>query len=489
MKNIKKILSKILLFLASIIIIATIYIATNHKAQGIREIIFHIGNGLEGTSPSVILAGVAACIIPFTILVLVLNIPITILKRKRVIPEKKLNKIRMRYSGFLVLFSFTLSFTLLGGNDYVKAVFQESEIISDNYIDGKNIDIKFPKKKQNLIIIYSESLENSLLNKEVGGGWDYSLMPEMEKLASENINFSNTNNVGGFKQVEGTSWTIAGITASTSGLPIKGFATNEYKSEQFLNGAYTLGDILEKEGYNQEVIMGSSASFGGKEQYFKNHGNFDIFDYDYAVENGYMREEDKVWWGFEDSKLFEWSKEELNELAKKDEPFNLVIETVNTHFTDGYLEEGAEELYDTQYENVYADSSKQISEFIEWVKTQDCYKDTTIVVLGDHLGMQDKLYEDNMTEGYERTVYNTFINSRAEEENTKNREFSTFDIYPTILASIGAEVEGNKIGLGVNLFSGEQTLIEKYGYDYFNEELKKNSEYYNKYILEDDYVK
>lgn len=489
MKNIKNIISKILLFLASIIIIATIYISTNHKAQGIREIVFHIGNGLKGTSPSVIFAAVAACIIPLTILVLVLSIPITIMKKKRIMSDTKLNRFRMRYSMFLVVLSFTMSYTLLGGNDYVKAVFQESEIIRENYIDGKNVEIKFPKRKQNLIIIYSESLENSLLNKDIGGGWEYSLMPELEQIALNNTNFSNSDGIGGFKQLEGTSWTIAGITASTSGVPIKGFATNEYKSENFLNGAYALGDILEKEGYNQQVMMGSSASFGGKEQYFKNHGNFNIFDYDYAVNNGYMREEDKVWWGFEDSKLFQWSKEELAKLSSSEKPFNLVIETVNTHFTDGYLEKGAAELYDTQYENVYADSSKQISEFIDWVKTQDYYKDTTIVILGDHLGMQDKLYEDNMTDGYDRTVYNTFINSRVKAKNNKNREFSTFDIYPTILSSIGAEIEGDRLGLGVDLYSGKRTLIERVGYDYCNEELKKNSKFYNEYILEDDYEK
>ena len=52
-----------------------------------------------------------------------------------------------------------------------------------------------------------------------------------------------------------------------------------------------------------------------------------------------------------------------------------------------------------------------------------------------------------------------------------------------MLASIGVEIEGNRLGLGVNLFSEEKTNFEKYGTEYVNGELKKNSNFYNYYIL------
>ena len=39
----------------------------------------------------------------------------------------------------------------------------------------------------------------------------------------------------------------------------------------------------------------------------------------------------------------------------------------------------------------------------------------------------------------------------------------------------GVKIEGNKLGLGVNLFSEEKTLIEKLGYEYMQEELAKKS--------------
>lgn len=47
----------------------------------------------------------------------------------------------------------------------------------------------------------------------------------------------------------------------------------------------------------------------------------------------------------------------------------------------------------------------------------------------------------------------------------------------------GVKIEGNRLGLGTDLFSNEPTVFEKFGYDYVNKELAKKSEFYNKRIL------
>lgn len=488
-KNTRKfssIFSSILIVISTVMIMTALYMSMTYRNKGIKDLVFHLKSGVAGTSPAMVFDVLKVCIIPFTILAVVLFLPMVLLKKKSKFSSKAMGRIRMVYSIFVVGIASTMFYTLLGGEDYVKAVFLESKLIEEEYIDPKTVNLKFPEKKQNLILIYAESVENSIMNKEIGGGWEYSVMPELETIAQENTSFSNTDKIGGFHQIEGTTWSIAGISASTSGVPLKGFVNNQYKSENFLDGAYSLGDVLEDQGYNQLVMMGSKSEFGGKEQFFKNHGNFDIFDFHHAVDNGYMREEDKVWWGYEDSKLFQWSKEEALKLAEEDKPFNLVIETVNTHFTDGYLEEGSEDKFDTKYENVHAQSSQQINDFIEWAKEQEFYENTTIVVMGDHLGMQDKFYSENMIEGFDRTVYNAIINSKTEAQNDKNRQFTTFDMYPTILASLGVEIEGEQLGLGINMYSGKETLVEKFGYEHFDEELKKNSEFYNEHILGED---
>ena len=118
------------------------------------------------------------------------------------------------------------------------------------------------------------------------------------------------------------------------------------------------------------------------------------------------------------------------------------------------------------------------------MKKQDFYKDTVIVIVGDHLTMQEGFYPTKGEEG--RYLYNVFIHSSV-SGNNKNRLFTHFDLYPTTLAAMGAEIEGDKLGLGVNLFSGEETLLEKLGYETLNAELVSKSDFYNSFILGSSY--
>lgn len=112
---------------------------------------------------------------------------------------------------------------------------------------------------------------------------------------------------------------------------------------------------------------------------------------------------------------------------------------------------------------------------------------SSIVIVGDHLGMQTEFYTEKTKNEYYRTIYNVVINPAIEKNNNINRIFTAMDMCPTILASIGAKIEGERLGLGTNLYSGIPTLAEEYGISYLNEELAKNSRFYNKKILGDDY--
>lgn len=56
-------------------------------------------------------------------------------------------------------------------------------------------------------------------------------------------------------------------------------------------------------------------------------------------------------------------------------------------------------------------------------------------------------------------------------------------MFPTILASLGCEIEGDRLGLGTNLFSEKNTLAEEYGYENLFEELEKKSTFYNMELL------
>lgn len=483
----------------------------NFSNQNIDEIIFTIFNGIEGASPDVIISAILQSILPFVIIFLLFYLPTTKLgkkvqKKKYIldlfIRKKKFSinihpffifsRYKFSYAIFSLILSSILCFHILDINQYISRLTEFSTIFEDYYIDGKDVNIEFPEEKRNLIILYLESMENTMMDEESGGAWDYDVIPELTSLAKNYINFSHHDKIGGPKQIPGTQWTVAGLVSSSSGIPLKiPIDGNSYtSSEEFLPGAYSLGDIFSNEGYNLGLMFGSDADYGGRSNYYLSHGNYEIFDVKRAIEEDRMTEEEKVWWGFDDSDLFEWAKEEITNYANLEEPFSFTFLTANTHFPDGYLESDAENKFNSQYENVHAHSSKQVEEFVQWLQQQEFYDNTTLVIIGDHLSMQPtEYYTARISETYTRTMYNAFINTAIQPVNPKNRIFTSLDMYPTILASIGVEIEGDRLGLGTNLFSDKLTIPEELGFDYFVREIGKNSHFYNQNILQDDYLK
>ena len=101
--------------------------------------------------------------------------------------------------------------------------------------------------------------------------------------------------------------------------------------------------------------------------------------------------------------------------------------------------------------------------------------------MGDHITMRDNFFEG--PKGYERTVYNLFINPLSKTDNTKNRNFSTLDMLPTTLGAIGVEIKNDRLALGTNLFSDKKTLMEEMGVKKFKHEIAKKSKYYKEEIL------
>ena len=381
----------------------------------------------------------------------------------------------------IVFIGLSIPSNMVGMKTYVKAQKANTEFFEEYYVDPSKTAVTFEEKK-NLIYIYVESLETSSFSIENGGQFEESYIPNLEKIALDNISFSHNSKLGGFTQLNNTGWTMAALVAQTSGIPFKvNVAGNDYNPEKSLPGAYNIGQVLEDNGYKNYFMMGSDGDFGGRKKYFVQHGNYQIFDYYYAIDDGFIDSNYFVWWGYEDRKLFSYAQEKLLEISKNDEPFNFTMLTVDTHFVDGYVDDSCDLKFDNAYANAFYCSDSKIYNFVEWIKQQDFYENTTIVIVGDHLTMQEGFYPNNDTNS--RYVYNAFINSSVDTNDTKNREFSHFDIYPTTLAAMGAKIDGNKLGLGVNLFSNEKTLVEKLGFDKVNESILGKSKYYNEYIL------
>ena len=465
-----------------------------------EEILFHITSNLSGTSSEIIKDFIIHTIPPTmvigTIVLLVFISLYRILKEEKIYAIVSIinKEIKIRIPKTLVVMvnivlligCFYYSLTKIGITEFVKYQFSSSEYIEKNYVDPKKTTIEFPKTKRNLIFIVVESLESSFFSSRDGGATNTDYLKSLLPLTKHNVNFSNTEKIGGSVVLTSTGWTSSALVAMTSGMPLKMSADLSMHTQlrDLLPGAYTIGDLLKDNGYNQEFILGSDADFGNRRSYFVNHGNYDIVDYLALKERKLISDDYYVFWGVEDSLLYSFAQKDLTKLAKEDKPFNLTLLTVNTHAEGGYLEKSCSTKYDKQIYNVFSCTGDQLMQFINWIQKQSFYKDTTIVITGDHTSMEPTDLNVFYENGYRRTVYNLFINSSVKPVNEKNRMITMMDMYPTTLAAMGVKIEGDRLALGTNLFSEKRTLMEEYGdIDAFNEEINKKSTFYNNYFF------
>ena len=475
---------------------------TEYGDMSIDQLIINLVSPVSGANDTDFISAlegpVLLTILATSVTVLLFVVLRRILAQKQDLPKSRaLLFLRRHFAGIAsaVILLGGLSYGIYAYHltDVIHAYLSKSTIIDDNYVDPRDVNIQFPEKKRNLIHIYLESMENSYMSKDLGGFMNENLIPELTQLATEGYSFSHLDQgFGGPQPAVGTTWSVASMVNMTTGLPMKTpTEPNAYGSaDNFLPGACTLGDLLAQQGYEQTLMFGADADFGGLTYYYRSHGDFKIMDYKYAKQNGLIPKNYQVWWGFEDDKLFSFAKEELTRLSQTGKPFHFAMETADTHRPDGYLSAHAPTPHENQYANVLSYNSAQVYEFVRWIQQQPFYDNTTVVIIGDHLSMETNFFEFyDFDEDYHRSQYNVILNPapsvpQKRDEMMFNRVYANFDMFPTILSSMGVTIEGSRLGIGTDLFSGEKTLFEEYGFEYANEELGKMSVLYNREILQ-----
>ena len=477
----------LLLAVAGLCFFAARWYIRTYGDLGFDSILYTVFSDLGGVQSGLILAFCLKAVVP-ALAFAALGVTAILLIRKT-----KAQRVLTRLTALaLSLLMVTQAAFSTGLPEYVYGLFNETPIFDQYYVQPTAENVKFPEEKRNLIYIFLESMEISYLSEEVGGAQEDNLIPELYELATEHTNFSHDDSeVGGFLPVAGATWTIGAMVAHTSGVPLKlppEVAENDYGQDDkgFLPGITSLQNILHDQGYYQTLMVGSVSSFGGRKQYYLQHGADHVYDISTARRDDIVADDYFVWWGMEDKYLFEYAKQELEEISQKDQPFAFTMLTVDTHHIGGYFCEYCENEHEEQYENVMSCSSRQVMEFVEWLEQQPFYENTTIIITGDHLSMDRGYFDRNVDEDYVRRNYNCFINAAVDTRFDENRQFSALDMFPTTLAAMGCTIEGEYLGLGVNLFSGKPTLIEKLGYEKFDRQLTMRSDYYaEKFRLEE----
>ena len=439
------------------------------------EIVYHLTTPLEGTGEDIMMRFYTLALLPALAVLALVCVTIVVIRRKR-----------ERWYGRALAVVFVLSLIVVGLStgyawnnlkidEYLKNQSITSSFIEENYVDPNAVTLTFPKTKRNLIYIFLESFETTFTDKANGGGFDFNCIPEMTELAQKYEDFSGTSKkLNGGHVLPGTTFTMGGMFGQSSGLPLQvglkaqvldnhGAMNEMYTQEHFFPGITTLGDILEAEGYHNVLFIGSEAVFGGRKLYYTEHGNYEIDDFWYAVNRNWLEGKENSW-GYGDWRLFLQAKERLKELSAEDQPFNLTMLTLDTHFENGIRCKYCEFEYPgNSYADVYSCSSRQLSEFISWCQDQDWYENTTIILSGDHTTM-DSDFCNGVDKEYPRKTFTCYINADVEPEDAaRERSFTTMDNFPTTLAAMGVKIEGDRLGLGTNLFSSQDTLYETYG--------------------------
>ena len=340
---------------------------------------------------------------------------------------------------------------------------KENKFYENNYIDPRNAEIIEPQEKKNLIIISLESMEFTFANL------DKNYIPELSKLAEDNISFTN------YKNGYAMDNTQTSMIATLCGIPsayIAHFSVKEISNisnslfssmSRICPNAYSISQILKNYGYTLAQFQGNDNTFANNKIFLELHG-FDIIEGLNELKIHPLCEKTIHGWHISDSNLFDILKDKVTFLSQK-QPFFLYCNTNDTHFT-------SKETVQSVNKN-FQQASQMTFDFVQWIQEQDFGSNTVIIIVGDHLRMGQLFREIT-----NRTIYNVFINSQATPP-TKDRTFWAMDLCPTILEALGFKLKNPRLGLGVSLFSSEPTLLESMGQEKLTNELRKNNEFYN----------
>lgn len=287
--NKKYIMGSIIMFISILIITSVIWGNRTFSVKTLNQIIFHLKVPMEGTDNGIYLDWFINTV-PIS-LGIVAIIDLVIFNIHRLFKGKQIFKtLKKHFTKFgIVCIVCSLIFAIYNYDiyGYINNVVQETDIYEKYYVDPSTAKISFNNGKRNIIHLYLESVENTYANTTFGGAEEINYIPELTQLAKNNINFSNNDNIGGSRTIDGTQWTIASQVSQNMGIPLKlSIKSQKYDNDTaFLPGGYSLGEVLEANGYINEFMCGSDANFGGTSNFYKQHGNYIIRDYNSFKEN------------------------------------------------------------------------------------------------------------------------------------------------------------------------------------------------------------
>lgn len=456
----KLIVTKTTVTIVALLAFAFWYISNMFTGNGVNDAVFyHLQNSSEGVSVDDLIPKIKVASF-FIIIILVLTIYCILIKLKKI---KSLN---LPMSSFLYLVAlasiFSSSFSINIYNATKESFLSKGnpEAVKNEYITpDKNLD-----KKYNYVFIYAESLERTFRDLE---GENY--LPNLSALADNYADFTNIIQPAN----RGFGWTMAGMVNTQCGIPLVMAQGNAGGNlSEFLNKANCVATWLTNQGYNTEFLRGSDKEFAGGDKFFSQHGWNRQDDLNYFVSNGLASSEQISSWGVHDDVLLNHAWMEFNRLSKSQQPFLLSFLTVNTHSPDGlFLSDCKDKVgIKTDYAMLSAVqcSDYLLSDFIKKIINSPSFDNTIIVLVSDHLMMENDA--SALLDKNKDLRRNNFIIIKKGLKSLKNNTAGTLmDVWPTVLDISGSDTKS--LGFGRSLNKNEEN---KYVADYKS---GKNADY------------
>ncbi len=278
--------------------------------------------------------------------------------------------------------------------------------------------------KKNLVIILEESLGAEFVGAL--GGLD--LTPNLDRMASEGLWFSNLYATG-TRSVRGIEAVVSGFTPTPARSVVKlGKSQRDF---------FTLGQLLTNAGYDTSFLYGGEAQFDNMRRFFMNNGFGRVVD-----KNDYENPVFIGSWGVSDEDLFNRAHKEFS--AAGDKPFFSLLFSSSNHspfeFPDGRIT-----LYDKEKATVnnavkYADYA--LGSFFKKARKSDYWNNTVFLVVADH---------NSRTYGPEVVPVDRFhvpavILGGSIKKSVYRPIASQIDLGPTLLSLIGVSAQHPMIG-------------------------------------------
>lgn len=379
--------------------------------------------------------------------------------------------------------------------DYLSNRFRPSEMLDSQYVEASEATYEMPGAKRNLVLVVSESLERTYGDKTLFGK---DLIPELTRLATAHPGFR------GQIEVNGTDNTIASITAMLYGVPrllVGREGWHNHVSGNMFSGSTSILHVLHRQGYRLVHLQGGSARFADTAALYEDFPDAIIIDnaqLQHDPEYERLRAEGHHYdWGVNDRIMLKHARRQYERLVADGRPFVLIISTIDTHY-DGYVEGLRTEANQmkTDYVACVRAQSRLLGEFADWLSQQPSASETVLAIIGDHYVMRNYVGATRMwllTNGTtvpteegrppQRTVFSSLVNDAPPTEPpSRERLFASFDWAPTLLEAVGVRWASRRFGVGVSLYSGEPTLLERVGGATYERESRRVSTVYRRLV-------